>query len=628
MNCSILVVEDSPTQAKRMCFLLEKEGYRVQWAPNGRRGLDCVRSDRPDLIISDVVMPEMDGYALCEAVKSDEKTRRIPFVLLTSQKTALDIITGLARGADNFITKPFEDSILVERVARIFRNLEHRKNGHMEMEVTLHVGGRQLTVNADKQQIIELLFSTFEELSVANQQLADSRQQLSEYAETLSLKVEERTRQLREAEAKYRNLVERVPAVIYTADIASPRSMLYLSPQMERLLGFSLEEWKSDPESWRRQVHPEDRDQVLAEISDSIESARPLSMEYRLLARDRRVVWVQDEAAIIQENDGERRLLQGVLLDITDRKRVEEALARHAEALERANTELEHFAYVASHDLQEPLRMVSAYVKLLEKRYRERLDEEARGFIGYAVEGAKRMHDLINDLLAYSRVGSHGTTLAQTSCEAIVDEVQAELKTGIESSAATLTRSALPTLTADGVKLKQVFSHLVDNALKFRGQEAPRIHISARRMDAPGASSSELQVSSPESQRPTLNSQVPNHEPTVTGYLRTGTQISGTRNPELETQFVKPETGNPQPEIRNPKSGGWLFSIQDNGIGIDPRYTERIFMIFQRLHARQEYPGTGIGLAICKKIVELHGGRIWVESQADRGATFYFTVPA
>ena len=242
--------------------------------------------------------------------------------------------------------------------------------------------------------------------------------------------------------------------------------------------------------------------------------------------------------------------------EVNERKRIDKALREHTEALERSNRELEQFAYVASHDLQEPLRMVASYTQLLAKRYKGRLDSDADEFIAYAVDGATRMQVLINDLLAYSRVGTRGKNFEPTACETILEKTLDNLQKVIEDSEAKVTHDLLPTVMGDDIQLGQLFQNLITNAIKFQGDEVPQIHISA----------------------------VPNEDK-------------------------------------------WIFSVQDNGIGIDPEYNERIFVIFQRLYGREEYPGTGIGLAICKKIVERHGGNIWVESEPEKGSRFYFTIP-
>jgi len=247
----------------------------------------------------------------------------------------------------------------------------------------------------------------------------------------------------------------------------------------------------------------------------------------------------------------DKESLIGVVLvfrDITQR--------RLAADLARSNAELEQFAYVASHDLQEPLRMVSSYVQLLARRYKGQLDADADDFIGFAVDGAKRMQDLVNDLLAYSRVGTRANPFERTDCEAVLALALGNLEFAIEESGAQVTHDALPVVVADGPQLAQVLQNLVANSIKFRSEQPPRIHVSA-------------------------------------------TSIGDE----------------------------WVFCVRDNGIGIDQQYHERVFVLFQRLHTRREYPGTGIGLAICRRIAERHGGRIWVESELGEGSAFHFAVP-
>jgi PAS domain S-box-containing protein len=263
------------------------------------------------------------------------------------------------------------------------------------------------------------------------------------------------------------------------------------------------------------------------------------------------------EASISKLEVGGTRVFTAVLRDVTERRRMEESLAAHVRDLARSNEELEQFAYVASHDLQEPLRMVASYTQLLARRYRGRLDDDADEFIGFAVDGVTRMQELINDLLAYSRVGAGRGERVPVALEGLLERVLHGLRPAIEEADAVVTSGPLPTVHGDPVQLGQLLQNLIANAVKFRGQSAPRVHVSARKGEG---------------------------------------------------------------------EGRWIFAVQDNGIGIAPEFADRIFVIFQRLHGRAEYPGTGIGLAICRKIVEGHGGTIHVESEPGEGSTFVFTL--
>ncbi|MBI3668840.1 MAG: GHKL domain-containing protein [Acidobacteria bacterium] len=254
----------------------------------------------------------------------------------------------------------------------------------------------------------------------------------------------------------------------------------------------------------------------------------------------------------VRSEDTQRALLN-ILEDIDVEKAKVAAINRQ---LEGANRELEAFTYSASHDLQEPLRMVASYTQLLANRYKGKLGPEADDFIGYAVDGAVRMQALIGDLLAYSRAAQHPESFKPTDCEAVFNRTLTGLKVAVQETGAQVTCDPLPSVMGVEAQLVQLLQNLISNAIKFRSAQAPQIHVSAQ---------------------------------------RNGTE--------------------------------WFFSVRDNGIGILPEHAERVFVIFQRLHSKAEYPGTGIGLAICKKIVERHGGRIWVESQPGNGATFCFTIP-
>jgi light-regulated signal transduction histidine kinase (bacteriophytochrome) len=227
------------------------------------------------------------------------------------------------------------------------------------------------------------------------------------------------------------------------------------------------------------------------------------------------------------------------------------------EELSRSNEELEQFAYVSSHDLKEPLRMITIYLQLLQKRYQGNLDDKVDKYIHFAVDGAFRMQNLINDLLEYSQVTRNASEPEPMNCEFILNQILSNLRMIIEENKATISYNTLPDVIVDSTQLGQVFQNLILNGRKFHSEETPKIHIAAKK-----------------------------------------------------------------------KETKWIFSVQDNGIGIDSQYSEKIFEIFKRLNNREEYAGTGIGLAICKRIVERHGGRIWVESELGKGSTFYFTLPS
>jgi light-regulated signal transduction histidine kinase (bacteriophytochrome) len=262
---------------------------------------------------------------------------------------------------------------------------------------------------------------------------------------------------------------------------------------------------------------------------------------------------------IMEDLDEQRKELSNLnkklQKEIVEHKRTEEKLKVTMKELERSNSELEQFAYVASHDLQEPLRMISSYMQLLERRYKDKLDTDAKEFINYAVDGATRMQRMINDMLTYSRVGTRGKPFSRTECKKVLKIALMNLKASIETNDSEVTYDTLPTLDVDEMQFSQLFQNLIGNAIKFHGKEKPRIHVSA-----------------------------------------------------------------------SEKENEWLFSVQDNGIGIDPGNIERIFQIFNRGSISKEFSGTGIGLAVCKKIVERHGGRIWVESELGKGSTFHFTI--
>jgi len=359
----------------------------------------------------------------------------------------------------------------------------------------------------------------------------------------------------KETEAKYRGLLEAAPDAMVVVNAAG--EIVLLNVQAEKQLGYRRDELVGQKV---KNIIPEGFAERL--IADGTRTAaealaQQIGTGIELIARRKDGSDFPIEIMLSPLESTEGILVTAAIRDITERKKSEQHLVKTVGELKRSNDELQQFAYVASHDLQEPLRMVASYTQLLAKRYKGRLDSDADEFIAYAVDGSNRMQGLIQDLLAYSRAGTNGKALHEISSEKQLKDALANLRATIQESGALVTHDSLPAITTDDTQLVLVFQNLIGNAIKYRSAEVPRVHVSAA------------------------------------------------------------------------KNGGkeWIFSVRDNGLGIDPQYFDRIFVLFQRLHGREEFKGTGIGLTICKKIVERLGGRIWVESQPQKGSTFYFALP-
>ncbi|MBC7474832.1 MAG: response regulator [Candidatus Sericytochromatia bacterium] len=476
---NILVVEDSATQAEQLKYLLESYSYKVETSINGLDAIEKINKNRPDLIISDIMMPKMNGLSLCETLKSNSSLKFIPFILLTSLSDPEDLLRGLESGADNFIIKPYEPNSLINRIRNLIKNFDPTEE-KFKMSMEINFNENSYNINSDRRQILDLMMSTFENAVNQNKELTKSQMELSLLNEQLEERVELRTSKLIEE--------------IYE----------------------------------RKKVEDE-----LRNYQNKLES----------MVENRTLELLKSNEMLKQE--------------IEDRIKIESDLAKRTEDLARVNDELKQFAYIASHDLQEPLRMVSSYTRLLAKRYKDKLDDDANDYINFAVDGAVRMQKLIDSLLYYSRVGTLLKKLKTIALNEIVENVKFNLQLLIEETHATITSDALPELKSDSTQMTQLFQNLMSNSLKYvkEGVE-PIINISVKK-----------------------------------------------------------------------RNSDWLFSITDNGIGIDKDDYERVFIVFQRLHSKNEYSGTGMGLAICKKIIEYHNGQIWLESEIGKGSTFYFTLP-
>ena len=375
--------------------------------------------------------------------------------------------------------------------------------------------------------------------------------------QSLQKEISERRRveeALRDSEEKYRTILENIEDGYYEVDLAG--NLTFFNDSMCRIWGYPREEMMGMNN--RQYSDKVDAEKVFQTFNRVYRTGKPgRECDWEIIRKDGTKRYIEASVSLRKDASGKPIGFRGIVRDITGRKRAGEALKVKTQELARSNKDLEQFAYVASHDLQEPLRMVTSYVQLLARRYKSKLDSDADEFIDFAMDGAIRMQKLINDLLNYSRMSTHGKELEPTDCETVLNQSLNNLKVAIDENGALVTHDSLPTVMADNPQLVELFQNLVGNAIKFRGAEPPRVHVSASR------------------------------------------------------------NGN-----------GWTFSVRDNGIGIAPEYAKRIFVIFQRLHSREKYAGTGIGLAICQKIVERHGGHIWVESEVGKGATFCFTLPA
>jgi PAS domain S-box-containing protein len=352
-------------------------------------------------------------------------------------------------------------------------------------------------------------------------------------------------------DAPYRRLIEGLPVGIV---VSTPTGeILEANPALAAMLGLA------DPETLSRRSFTEffAQSSVASTWRSQIEGSRSIgNLDAQLRRADRSLMWVRISSWVVEQGPTGIRQVQSIIEETDEFHAAQDELARRSQALARSNAELEQFAYVVSHDLQQPLGMISSYLELLEESVGDTLPDETRNYFDRVIRGADRMQEMVDAVLGYSRVDTRGRDFEPVDLGRILARVLSELETEITSSGAVITNDELPIVVGDGPQLHQLMHNLIGNAIKFAGGQSPRVHIGGRQEDAE-----------------------------------------------------------------------WIVSVRDNGIGIEPDAAERIFVMFQRLHTQDEIPGTGIGLAICKRIVERHGGRIWVDSRPHRGSTFFFALP-
>jgi PAS domain S-box-containing protein len=504
----ILLVDDTPENLISLEAALDGLGQELVLAKSGMQALRHLLHDDFAAILLDVKMPDMDGFQTAELIRSRKRSRHTPILFLTGYKSDEHLFRGYDLGAVDFLFKPIVPEVLRSKVG------------------------------------------VFVELS-RNTAL------LRRQAEILS-----------KAEQKFRSLLEAAPDAMIISSEDGRISLV--NSQVEVMFGFRREELIG--QNIRELVPDWTASSPLAPDPQAIAPTGPSSpRELWAVRKNKQRYPVEISLSPLQTEEG--LLFTSAIRDITERKKADEAirelnttleqrvaertreLLESNEALRQSNDDLNQFAYAASHDLQEPLRMVALYSQMLQRKYAQDLDTETDQYVGFIVGGAKRMEMLLKDLLTYSQTSANVGPPEPIDCESVMRKVLLNLQASIEQSGAVISWDSLPTVQAHDVRLVQLFQNIVGNAIKYRSDRPPQIRITAERRDA-----------------------------------------------------------------------DWLFVVEDNGIGIEPEYAPQIFGIFKRLHG-QTYPGTGIGLAICQRIVERYNGRIWVESKPDQGSRFLFTLP-
>jgi PAS domain S-box-containing protein len=508
----ILLVDDTPENLISLEATLSGLGDELVLANSGKEALRHVLNDDFAAILLDVRMPDMDGFETAELIRSRPRSREIPILFLTGYRNEEHLFRGYDLGAVDFLFKPIVPEVLRSKV------------------------------------------SVFVELSRSNAKLKEQADALRKQAEVLQ-----------KAKQRFRSLLEAAPdAMVMCRDdgeivMVNSRTEVLFNCSRDKLISRKI---GTLVPGWGLRLPEASDDDSGAAL---VEAAQPRA---ELIAFPENRAPFPVEITFSPLHTAEGVVITSAIRDISERKRTEEQICQlnanleervmeRTEALMRSNEELQQFAYVASHDLQEPLRTVSIYAQLMAKRYKGHLQGDADQFIRFMVEGAERMETLIHDLLEFSQVEARGADFfTQIDCENVLDAAIRNLTTLIEGSGAIITRDPLPGVSGDAIQLTRLFQNLLVNSIKYRSADIPRIHVTAEGRD-----------------------------------------------------------------------GEWLFSVKDNGIGIEAQYAEKVFGIFKCLQPRDRSSGSGMGLAICRKIVSRHEGRIWVESELGKGATFYFTFP-
>jgi PAS domain S-box-containing protein len=582
----ILIAEDSPTQAEQLKHYLSARGYSVSLAVDGKQALAAALANKPAMLITDVVMPEMDGYTLCSKVKSSKTLQDVPVVLLTSLSRPQDILKGLECGADSFIRKPYDDKYLVSRVEYILANQELRKTDRLKAGVQLQFGGQAHFITAEKQQILDLLISTYEGAVQINEELETKQRELARERDLLH------------------TLMDNVPDFISFKDTAG--RFTTINGALARTLGISRPEdalGDTDFDYFTEAF----AQQTLADEQDVLRTGKPLVGKVEEIhLRNKLPAWISTTKMVVRDLDGKIIGTFGVSRDITEskhaeqelqlakenlesrvaertselaqaneqlqielaeRKRAEEQVRKLNEDLERrvaertvqlvaANQELDAFSYSVSHDLRTPLRHISGFTDVLVAEHSSQLGPEAQELLKFIQDGSQKMNLMIGDLLNLARLDRLEAVSKMTPLNSLVEDVLKDLKSEIDGRKIDWHIGSLPTVNCDPGLLQQAFTNLLSNAVKYtRRREHAVIEVDQMTID-----------------------------------------------------------------------GEAVIYVRDNGAGFDSKYAGKLFGAFQRFHTAEEFEGTGVGLATVQRIIRKHGGRIWAEAECGKGATFYFTL--
>ncbi len=571
----ILVVEDSPTQAEELIYTLIQNHFYVRKASNGKEAVSFIEQQKPMLVISDIMMPEMNGYELSQYIKGNENLRDIPVILLTSLSDPQDIIRGLESGADNFIMKPFDENYLLSRIDYVVANRDLQQNERLEMGVEIFFGGKRYFINSQKRQILDLLISTYESAIKKNEELKKTQLELRILNEDLEKKVLERTalltqeiviRKKNEEElVKLRKAVDTSGEAIFLTDRNG--IIQFINPEFTKLYGFTSDEVVG-------KVTPRILKSGSLSLDDykgfwnKILNKETIKGEILNKTKDGRLVMI--ERSVSPFLDEEKNIIGflAVQRDITQRKQAEEEIQKlnsvlenriveRTAQLESAYKELEAFSYSVSHDLRAPLRSIDGFSSALLQNYSDKLDDKGKKYLQFVNSATKKMNNLIEDLIGLSRVSSAVLNCSKVDLSLIVNNIISDLrKDDPDRSYEFIVEQGL-SADCDKNLISIVIENLLRNSFKYSSKKL---------------------------------------------------------NTRIEFNVIK-------------KAGEKnIYFVRDNGAGFNMKYAEKLFAPFQRLHSESEFPGTGIGLATVKRIINRHGGNIWAEAEIENGATFYFTL--